>query len=383
MLRLAFDAKRVFTNFTGLGNYSRTLLRNLSYYYPDFAYFLYTPAIVRHPETRIFLNSPLFSVHYPRQWERPLWKKQKLGRLVNKHKIDLFHGLTNELPAALDRKSCCQVVTIHDLAFKQHPEFVSLPKRLQLESQVSHAIRQADHIVVPSRSTRNDVRRHYAVPESRLSVIYQSCSERFLQEKSAALLQEVINRYRLPDTYLLFVGALTARKNLIGVLEMLRQFVPSERPPLVVVGTGKAYEKKALRYLQKHQLQKWVHFVQPDFDDLPALFQKASVFVYPSLYEGFGIPVLEALFSKTPVVTAQTTALPEVAGPSALLIDPQDPEAMKAAVVQFLSDDAFRQKAIETGYQYAQRFRGEPVSEKLVDLYRDLLGADDLEGAEL
>lgn len=382
MLRLGFDAKRVFTNFTGLGNYSRTLLRNLSYYYPDFAYFLYTPTIVRNSETKIFLNSPLFSVHYPSQIERPFWRNYRLRRITRKHKIDLFHGLANELPYALEGTPCCKVVTIHDLAFKRHPEFLSFTERMLTERKVHYAIRHADHIVVPSRSTRTDIMDYFKVPEDDISIIYQSCNERFLQEKSEALQEEIRERYHLPEKYLLYVGALTRRKNLMSILRMMQQLPTSHQLPLVVVGHGRKYYKTVLQFIQANRLSQRVQFISPHFDDLPGIFQRAAVFVYPSLYEGFGIPVLEALYSKTPVVASNRSSLPEVAGPGALLVDPEDTSAMSEAVQRFLDDDAYRQEMVEKGYAFAQQFRGGPVSEQMVDLYRDLLGADDLEGPE-
>lgn len=382
MLRLGFDAKRVFTNFTGLGNYSRTLLRNLSYYYPDFAYFLYTPAVVRNSETKNFLNSPLFSVHYPSRIERPFWRNYRLQRMTRKHKIDLFHGLANELPTALQGTPCCKVVTIHDLAYKRQPEFLSFPQRMLTERRVNYAIRHADHLVVPSHSTKADIMDYFNVTEDNISVIYQSCNERFLQEKSEALLEDIRARYRLPEQYLLYVGALTARKNLLAILEMMRELPPTYDLPLVVVGHGRRYYKRVQRFLQTHRLSNRVQFIAPDFDDLPGIFQRAAVFVYPSLYEGFGIPVLEALYSKTPVVTSNRSSLPEVAGPGALLVDPEDTTALSQAVQRFLDDDAYREEMVDKGYAFAQQFRGEPVSEQMVDLYRNLLGADDLEGPE-
>jgi len=383
MLRLGFDAKRVFTNFTGLGNYSRTLLRNLSYYYPDFGYFLYTPTIVRNSETKVFLNSPLFSLHHPSGVQRPFWQSFYLDRSLTKHKIDLFHGLANELPRALENTSIVKVVTIHDLAFKKHPEFTPLGNRLTLERRVGYAIRQADHLIVPSESTRQDVLEFFQVKPEHISVVYQTCSERFLQEKSKALLHEVSGKYALPSQYMLYVGALTPRKNLLRIVEAMTLLPESFRIPLVVVGNGRTYMKKVVRFAHRHGLHKHLKFVRPAFEDLPAIFQNADIFVYPSRYEGFGIPVLEALFSKIPVLTSRASSLPEVAGPGAHLIDPMEPDDISQGIQQVLGNSDYQKQLVEAGYTYAQRFRGEPVSEHMVDLYRNLLGADDLEGSEL
>jgi len=373
MIRFGYDAERLFTNRTGLGNYSRNLLNNLSYYYPDNAYFLYASRIPRNSETRFFLNSPLFQVYSPKGLNRLFWRNHRILNDLQRQKIHLFHGLTNVLPSGIDKTRIKSVVTIHDLVYKRHPEFHSLAERLVLDSRFQHACARANRIVATSENTRRDILEFFDVKPEKVNVVYQTCAERFMQEKAPKLIEAVLQKYRLPSEYLLHVGAITERKNLMGVIQAMAQLPYDLRLPLVVVGTSTAYKLKIQSYLLRHRLLDQVFFIIPNPADLPAIYQKAAVFIYPSFYEGFGIPVLEALFSRTPVVTSKVSSLPEVAGPGAWLADPKQPEDINAGIIHLLTDTAARNEAVEKGYQYAQQFRAEPLTERMMEVYEEVL----------
>lgn len=373
MLRLGFDAKRLFNNATGLGNYSRTLLQNLLYYYPDYAYFLYTPRVMKTPDTKTFLNSPAYSVHTPASYERLGWRTFGIRRQLKKHRIDLYHGLSNELPYGLDRMPLRSVVSIHDLIFRHYPHQYPRTDRMIYDLKTRYACRHADRIIAISESTKQDLMSFYGVPEHRIRVLYQTCAEQFLQDKSDTLIEKVSRRYQLPDEYMLYVGSITPRKNLLSILEAMTRMPKSMELPLVIVGSGKAYLDKVKSFIRQHGLDPYVFFIQPLNEDLPFIYQKANLFIYPSLYEGFGIPIIEALFSRTPVITSQVSSMPEAAGPDSLLIDPTDVDAIGHAIRQVLEDTALRQSMTEKGYAYAQRFRGETLSKQLVDIYQEVL----------
>lgn len=375
MWRIGFDAKRLFNNFTGLGNYSRTLLSNLSYYYPDdYAYFLYTPKITRNPETKHFLNSPLYSVIAPPQWRRPLWRSWRVRHDLHKHKIELYHGLSNELPLGLPGKKIRTVVTIHDLAFLHYPDYYPPIDREVYNLKFGYACRNADRIVAISEHTKQDIVNYYQIDPDRIAVIYQSCHERFMQEKSPKIIEGVLAKYNLPSEYFLYVGTISERKNLLGVIQGVEKLPPDLRLPLVVIGGADVtYRNQVEQYLQSSSLRDKIFFLKAESEDLPAIYQRASVFLYPSRYEGFGIPVLEALFSKTPVISSLVSSLPEAAGPGAWLVDPDDADQITTGIAKFLTDDAYRELAIDQGYDYAQRFRGEELTEQMIDLYLGLL----------
>ena len=184
----------------------------------------------------------------------------------------------------------------------------------------------------------------------------------------------ILDKYKLPTDFLLYVGAINPRKNLLTIVKTLQQLPDSLSIPLVVVGSGRQYEKKVKQYVFKNSLQNRIHWLgQADQKDMPALYQAATLFLYPSHYEGFGIPIIEALFSETPVITSNCSSMPEAAGPDALLIDPKQPEDLAQAIDKVLSDDALRERMIKKGYAYAQQFKGEPLTKQLVEIYQSVL----------
>lgn len=373
MYRIGFDAKRLFNNFTGLGNYSRTLLRNLAEFYPDNAYFLYTPRVVKNEETQFFLNSPLYHVQLPKGQPKAYWRSWGVQRDLRKHKIQLFHGLSHEIPFGINKSKIKSVVTIHDLVFKHYPAHFPWLDRQIYDSKFRYACKNADKIIAISESTKKDIIEFYNIPAEKIEVIYQSCHERFMQEKSPKAIEAVLKKYQLPADYFFYVGSLIERKNLLGIVQALELLPNDLKLPLVVIGDGKAYKLKVQEYIARKGLQKQVIFIKADFDDMPALYQQARIFIYPSVYEGFGIPVLEALFSQTPVITSNISSLPEAGGANSCLVDPTQPEQIAEGVQKILRDDAFRKNMVEKGFDYAQQFKGEPLTEQLMALYESLL----------
>lgn len=374
MHHIAFDAKRLFTNFTGLGNYSRTLVRNLSEYYPDHAYYLLTPRIVRNAETQFFLSSPAFSVIQPSVAGGVFWRSSGMKRDWRHRHIDLYHGLSHEIPFRSSTTGVRTVVTIHDLIFRHYPEQYRWSDRLIYDYKCQYACNHADCIVAISEQTKRDIIQFYGISPERIKVIYQACSERFLQKRSQSTIDEVLQRYQLPTEYLLYVGSIIERKNLLGILQAYLQLPDSHRLPLVVVGSGsKAYTRRVQEYARAHKLQSLLYWVQPQTEELPALYQQARLFLYPSLYEGFGIPIIEALFSGTPVVTSNRSSLPEAAGSGSILVDPEDPAAIRAGIERVLGDTELRSGMVQAGYAHAEQFLGNPLSKQLMEAYQQLL----------
>ncbi len=373
MFRIGFDAKRLFNNFTGLGNYSRTLLKNLAQYYPDNAYFLYTPKVVRNNETQFYLNSPLYSVQQPRHRFRNYWRSAGMKRDLMRHRIDLYHGLSHEVPLGIERTGIPSIVTIHDLIFKRFPDQYKPADRFIYDRKFRYACQHAQHIIAISEATKQDIITYFDTDPEKISVIYQSCDERFLQERSGKTIEQTLARYQIPNEYLFYVGSLIERKNLLGIINAMAQLPKSLRIPLVIVGRGDSYRQLVEERAQQLGIRDLLYFIRPDFADLPPLYQQASAFLYPSLAEGFGIPVLEALCSKTPVITSNVSSLPEAAGPDACLVDPQQVDAIAAGIEQVLTDSDSRQQMIEHGFIHAQQFLGEPLTHQLHDLYQQFL----------
>jgi glycosyltransferase involved in cell wall biosynthesis len=374
LILLGYDAKRLFNNFTGLGNYSRTLLRNLASMYPENGYFLYTPKIRRNDQTAGFLDNPCFSVRTPHnKTVSAFWRTFGMRKDLRRDRIRLFHGLSHEIPPGLKAADIKSVVTIHDLLFRRFPAQYPWIDRQIYDLKFSYACRHADRIVAISESAKRDVMEFYGIDPSKIVVVYQSCHERYQEEKPAKDMETVRERYGLPEDYLLYVGTIIERKNLLGIVQALDRLPPDLRLPLAVVGSGKEYEQKVRAYIRQNGLEKWVHFIAPSQDDMPALYQMAQIFLYPSFGEGFGIPVIEALFSGTPVISSNLSSLPEAAGLGSWLVDPARPEEIAEGIQKILTDPELRTRMVENGLEHARKFRPEKVTREMMGVYWEVL----------
>ncbi|MCB0653044.1 MAG: glycosyltransferase family 4 protein [Saprospiraceae bacterium] len=372
MLNIGFDAKRLFNNFTGLGNYSRTLLLDLSANFPEEVYFLYTPKVKSLPATNFFLNSPGFQVHRPKRAQKVFWRSLGIKKMLKKHEIDVFHGLSHEIPLGIQHTGIKSVVTIHDLIFKHYPKQYKPIDNLIYDAKFKYACRHADKIVAISESTRKDIIDFYHIDPEKIEVIYQSCNDQFKQKWTVGKINAVLEKYNLPQDFILYVGSVIERKNLLNIVKAIKILPKNVTPHLVVVGEGSAYKNKVHEFLAEHGMEEQVSFIAPVFEDIPALYQQAKVFVYPSVYEGFGIPVIEALYSHTPVVTSNVSSLPEAGGPDTLQVDPASIEALAEAIEKALTDEQLRQHMITKGYEYVKKFDGDEAAIQMMEMYRKL-----------
>ena len=347
-MEIGFDAKRLFNNATGLGNYSRTLVRNLQAYFPEHNYHLYSPKTPDHDITRYFHQST-FRRHKPNVL-KPFWRSHTITKDLSRDRIDIFHGLSHQLPRGIHRTGIKTVVTIHDLIHKIFPETYTLIDRTIYDQRLKYALKHANHIVTISEHTRLDLLKYFDLNEDQVSVVYQACDPLFYEEEILSLPKTV----KLPTEYLLYVGAIATRKNLLALIHAYAQI--KDLPPLVLVGRGNrkckaqvTKEAKRLNLTERLIFLENIHATP----DLKALYQNCQAFLYPSWYEGFGIPVLEAALSKVPILTSETSSLPEAAGPHAVLVDPFDPEQMVLGIKKVLD---VKRSDVEKNYSYAKQF---------------------------
>ncbi|THH39911.1 glycosyltransferase family 4 protein [Neolewinella litorea] len=376
-MRLGYDAKRLFHNSTGLGNYSRTLLTNLQATHPEFEYFLYSPQPSHHPYARPFRDNPAYTLRCARGLVKPIWRSYGMVRQLTRDRVELYHGLSHELPFRLAKRGARSVVTIHDLIFKRHPEWYPAVDRWIYDWKVRHACRRADRIIAISEHTKRDITDYYGVNPAKIDVVYQSCDPLFYEDGGTS--PSGLERYDLPEQFLLFVGSLTPRKNLPLVLDALLQLRTAEQLPLVVVGRGSKYRAQLMRQERYRPLHSLIHWIG-DLDDnrlLKALYRRSRAVVYPSHYEGFGLPVAEALLSGTAVITSTASSLPEAAGPGAILVDPNRPAQMAQAIRDLLHNDTLRNRLIEEGGTYArEQFGAAATTRALVASYRRALAGE-------
>jgi glycosyltransferase involved in cell wall biosynthesis len=231
-------------------------------------------------------------------------------------------------------------------------------------------------IIAVSEFTKLDICKVLSVSPDKVQVVYQTVHEVFKAKYMKSDIQNVISEYFIPEQFYLFVGSITSRKNLLSALKAWHLLPEKFQLPFVIIGKpNRKYFKQIkafLANLQKEQIDK-ILFRNVINEHLPYIFQSASIFIYPSHFEGFGIPVLEALYSGIPVITSNKSSLPEVAGEGAYLVNPDNVMDIREGIIHFMSDNVERQNAINKGFEHIKKFDAQLLTKQLVHLYQGLL----------
>jgi glycosyltransferase involved in cell wall biosynthesis len=231
-------------------------------------------------------------------------------------------------------------------------------------------------VVAISEHTKSEIIRFYGIDPNKIKVNYQACDASFKVIKTITERAAIIRKYKLPEKYFLYVGSIIERKNLLTLVKAIEKLPEPFRFPLVVVGEGRQYKKAVKRYIEQEGIDHLIIFTEKiSFEDLPSIYQASQIFIYPSFAEGFGIPIIEALSSQVPVITSNTSCLPEAGGPSSLLVNPHKAEEITQAIVEICSNDSLRSKMVEDGVEYVKKFDGERVTRELYDAYQELLNS--------
>lgn len=371
---IGYDAKRAFKNFTGLGNYSRSTISILAEYYPDNQYILYTPPYKDHPE-HAFAQRNNISIVQPKGLYKnfsSFWRSFGISTYAKQDNVQLFHGLSGELPTGLAKRGIRSIVTIHDLIFLRYPEFYKRIDRNIYKKKFYAACKNSDLIIAISKQTKDDIVNFFGIKEDKIRLVYQGCDPQFYNTCSEEQKQAVIQKYDLPQKYILYVGTIEDRKNLNTIVRALAS-MPKDIQ-LVALGKATPYMEKVNAEIDRLKLNDRVKIIhKSSYRDLPAIYQLAKVFVLPSVFEGFGIPVLEALNSKIPVITSNVSSLPEAGGPHSLYINPTDDKELEKTLFHLFAHPELRESMVANGYKYAQNFREEKLANDLWSVYQELL----------
>lgn len=370
ILKIGFDAKRIVRNGTGLGSYGRTLVNDLAQY--PLRLNLYAPDKGRDDlRTQIVERDNIAFVYPTSRHFKSYWRSRGIVADLKRDGIQLFHGLSGELPFGIRKSGIKSVVTIHDLIFLRHPEFYN-PIDVQIYKwKFRQTIKEADYIIAISECTKRDILEYGGnlVSEDKITLIYQSCSPRFntSQNYKTSNLNSKLGRY------VLSVGSIEPRKNTMLALKALHH-LPDDIS-LILVGRHTAYTDKLIQYARANGLEHRLHILHgvPD-TDLPALYAGAECFVYPSVYEGFGIPIIEAISCGLPVVACTGSCLEEAGGPDSLYVAPNDAIGMANAIRRSLKGADDREERIQRSMDYIRRFSGTDVAGQVVDVYKRVLG---------
>ncbi len=369
-INIGFDAKRAFFNRSGLGNYSRDLIRVLSEYQSNNQYFLFkhkdkkgVDFSTKDNVTTILPQSSFYKRH------GKLWRRKGISKEINNYPIDIYHGLSQEMPIGIEKTGVKTVVTIHDCIFLRYPELFDISYRIIFKRKYAHACKVSDRIIAISEQTKQDVTHYFNVPEEKIDVVYQGCNAAFYDSVSEKIKTQVKEKYNLPDNFILFVGTIEERKNLLAVFKAMAK--DKIEYPVVAIGRSTKYTDKVKQYVAEKKLDAtFIH--QADFSDFPAIYQMATLFVYPSVFEGFGIPILEALNSGTPVITTKGGVFPEVGRDAALYVEYGNTEEMANAINQLINDENLRQGLAKKGKQQALKFREAEIATNLMNVYKKL-----------
>lgn len=367
-MKIGFDAKRAVSNFTGLGNYSRFVISNLMKYYPDNIYRLFIPKLPEEgKDSDIRKDETIYTL---KQTRKPFWRTLGIIKDIEKEGIDIYHGLSNELPFGIKRIDAKTIVTIHDLIFLRYPRFYPLIDRIIYNIKAKYACKAADKIIAVSECTKKDIIEYYKIEPSKIEVVYQGCFPIYKEKSDMIKKTEVKTKYNLPENYLLSVGSIEERKNILLVVKALKQ-LPDVH--FVAIGKKRRYTEEVLRYAAENDLSDRIHILSSvPLTDLPTIMQSCDIFVYPSLYEGFGIPIVEALNSSVPVIGAKGSCLEESGGPNSIYINPLDENELAHQINRILADEALRKTMIKKGIEYVQRFSDKECTEAMIKVYKAL-----------
>ncbi len=368
-MRIAIDARKL--HDFGIGTYVRNLLHQLGRIDPDTEY-----VVLCQPEDREIIAKFGGNVRPIVEPARPysVAEQFRVPLALRREKVDLFHATHYVLPPLTRRRA---IVTIHDCIHLMFPQY--LPNRLAhgyAKAFFWSATQQAERILTVSEASKRDILRLCDVPPERVAVIYNAIDERFRvtpNEEQVALVRE---RYQLDDDFVLYVGNIKPHKNVERLIDAFAQVRQAGLDHLKLLVIGDAITRYATlrRAVHRGKLHKHVRFLGfVPTETLAILYRLASVFVFPSLYEGFGLPPLEAMACGTPVVTSNISSLPEIAGDAAILIDPHDSTSIANGIAQAITDTALREKLRARGLERAQMYSWERSVTRVREIYDEVL----------
>ena len=371
-MRIAFDGTTLTPGRTGVGYYTEHLLQHLAREVESAGHELIvvsnqpidtTQPLPRHVRVHDRMRFPL----------RIAWLQMLAGRVLDSVRADVAHFTNGMLPLGT---SAARVVTIHDVSLKLYPECHPLRRRVINRPLVAVAAKVADAVVAVSHSARNDLLKFHQIPAERVSVVHEAAGPGFKPIADIRQHARIRMRYGLPERFLLYVGAIEPRKNLPRLMEAFKaarqQGVAHE---LVCVGPYGWSSRDLYRRVDDLGLRRIVHFTgYVPRADLPVIYNLADVFVFPSIYEGFGLPVIEAMACGTPVITANSSSLAEIAAGAAETVDPYDTEALTDAIVRLAADRERRQVLSARGLARAQEFSWERTAKEMLALYGRVAG---------
>jgi len=357
-LRVGIDAKRAYQNKSGLGNYSRDVISSLIKT-GEIDVQLFTTK----KNLEIFNVSKKIKVHVPKiHFLKNYWRTFGINNILEKENIQIFHGLSNEIPFGLNKNIKC-VVTMHDVIFKKHPSFYKNFDRFMYSKKTEHACKKSQKIISVSEQTKKDLINYFKIHPEKIEVIYQSCHEAF---KTPIKNENILKKYQIPNDFILYVGTIEKRKNLNFILKAIKT---NPEINLVCIGEKKSYYNNVLEFISENNLKNNITFLTlKSVNDLSDIYKYAKCLVYPSIYEGFGIPIIEALYSQIPVITTNQPVFKEAGGKHCYYVN--NPEELKNILEKIWNQ---KKEINQLGKKWAEKFNSSKQAKQIINLYQELL----------
>jgi glycosyltransferase involved in cell wall biosynthesis len=369
-MKIGIDARMYSSHFTGIGRYSFELIRNIVKldHQNEYVIFLnpqqYKTFEISSPNVqKVLTDAPYYS----------LQEQTSFNNLLVHHNLDVVHFTHFNAPLLYHKPF---VVTIHDLilSFYKGKKRTSFIERAAYNMVIKNVIKKARHIIAVSEHTKDDIRRLFFVPQEKISVIYEGVAEEFTIPPSPSVISSVQKKFRLDKPFVLYTGVWRDHKNIKGLIEAFALLIKAQKKDIYLVITGKEDPyypevKELPKQLGIEQQVRLTGFVTEE--ELIALYHLALLFVFPSFYEGFGLPLLESMASKTPIVASHTSSIPEIGGDACLYFDPHSPQDIAQKIGFLLQDEAKRQELIAKGSERIKQFSWGKMAEQTLHVYQN------------
>ena len=371
---IGFDGKRAVSNFTGLGNYSRFIIGALNKKFQNETYKVFAPKPRNNREFSDLLNDNTTDL-YPKSKIAKLlpsiWRSKWILKDLKDEKIDIYHGLSGELPFGISKTGIKSVVTIHDLIFRHYPQYYKAIDRTIYDYKFRRACKEADKIIAVSDCTKRDIVSYYNIPEDKIVTVYQGCHPNFKATPNEALIEEVRKTYNLPKRYIACVGTIEERKNLLLAVKAMAHL--PEDVCLIAVGRKTPYAKEVEDFCTQNGLTDRVRIIEGvPFKFLPSIYHAAELFTYTSRFEGFGIPIVEAISTGLTGVATTGSCLEEAGGEGIVYVNPDSVEECAAALNKLLTDKEYKQNLIAKGKEHIKKFTPDTIAKEIMKIYKEI-----------
>jgi len=378
-MKIGFDAKRAFFNHSGLGNYSRTLLQGLLRYDRDHIdnYLLYTPPLGKPESNRYYKYLEQFQVREPESMLGklfpPLWRSILLPAQLKRDGVALFHGLSNELPFGLRSKGITSVLTVHDLIYTRLPRYYNPIDVMVYNRKYRGSALRADHVIAISEQTKNDLVEIFGIDQDRIKVIYQSIDLSYYRNPERSVIEQIKNRYNLPEKYIFYPGGFHLRKNIDTLIRAYCSLGAEMKTSLVILGNRKRFYTTYPSLFHLVNDNENILFIENiPVEEMPVLYRCALGTVYISEFEGFGLPVVESLVSGTPVVVTDSLWGREVGGGLALYVDPRMVKNVADKMDHLISENRSLRNSLKGAATHLDRFSPAYYIGEMINFYDSL-----------